>query len=81
MSKYNVGLRALLLQGLSGPEFCGDLVYRFGEMVGKNDFPCRFREIIVRYRRVGCGMNVGPIRLAALLASLVARRWVGLRTE
>ena len=63
MSKYNVGLRALLLQGLSGPEFCGDLVYRFGEMVGKNDFPCRFREIIVRYRRVGCGMNVGPIRV------------------
>ena len=27
MSKYNVGLKTLLLQGLSEPEFYGDLVY------------------------------------------------------
>ena len=29
MSKYNVGLKTLLLQGLSEPEFYGDLVYEF----------------------------------------------------
>ena len=29
VSKYNVGLKPLLLQGISEPEFYGDLVYRF----------------------------------------------------
>ena len=29
MSKYNVGLKILLLEGLSQPEFYGDLVYKF----------------------------------------------------
>ena len=28
VSEYNVGLKRLLLQGLSEPEFCGDLVYK-----------------------------------------------------
>ena len=48
VSRCSVGLRTLLLQGLSEPGFCGDLVYRFGKMVGKNDFPCRFGKIVVR---------------------------------
>ena len=29
VSKYNVGLKPILLQGLSEPEFYGDLVYKF----------------------------------------------------
>ena len=29
VSKYNVELKTLLLQGLSAPEFYGDLVYKF----------------------------------------------------
>ena len=29
VSKFNVGLKTLLHQGLSEPEFYGDLVYRF----------------------------------------------------
>ena len=29
LSKYNVVLKTLLLQGLSKPEFYGDLVYKF----------------------------------------------------
>ena len=29
LSKYNVGLKTLLLQGLSEPKFYGDLVYKF----------------------------------------------------
>ena len=29
VSKYNIGLKTLLLQGLSEPEFYGDLVYKF----------------------------------------------------
>ena len=37
VSKYNVGLKTLLLQGLSEPEFNGDLVYKFKKIIGKND--------------------------------------------
>ena len=37
MSKYNVGLKTLLLQGLSEPEFYGDLVYKFRKIFGKNE--------------------------------------------
>ena len=43
VSKYNVGLKTLLLQGLSEPEFYGDLVYKFRKIVGKNDFPYHFK--------------------------------------
>ena len=38
VSKYNIGLKTLLLQGLSEPEFYGDLVYKFRKILGKNDF-------------------------------------------
>ena len=44
VSKYNVGLKTLLLQGLSEPEFYGDLVYKFRKMVGKNDFSLSFQK-------------------------------------
>ena len=52
VSKYNVGLKTLLLQGLSEPEFYGDLVYKFRKIIGKNDFPYHFKKIIVRYKRL-----------------------------
>ena len=45
VSKYNVGLKTLLLQGLSEPEFYGDLVYKFRKIFGKNDFPYHFKKI------------------------------------
>ena len=38
VSKFNVGLKSLLKQGLSKPEFCDDLVYKFRKNVGRNDF-------------------------------------------
>ena len=57
MSKYNVGLKTLLLQGLSEPEFYGDLVYKFRKIIGKNDFPY-FKKIIVRYKKIGYNINV-----------------------
>ena len=46
VSKYNVGLKALLLQGLSEPEFYGDLVYKFRKIIGKNDFPYHFKMLV-----------------------------------
>ena len=33
VSKYNVGLKILLLEGLSEPEFYGDLVYKFRKII------------------------------------------------
>ena len=58
VSKYNVGLKTFLLQGLSEPEFYGDLVYKFRKIIGKNDFPYHFKKIIVRYKKIGCNINV-----------------------
>ena len=47
VSKYNVGLKTLLLQGLSEPEFYGNLVYKFRNIIRKYDFPYHFKKIIV----------------------------------
>ena len=44
VSTYNDGLKTLLLQGLSEPEFYGDLVYQFKTIIGKNDFPYHFKK-------------------------------------
>ena len=58
VSGCGVGLRTLLLQGLSEPGFCGDLVCGFGGVVGESGFPYRFKKIVVRCRRIGCGIGV-----------------------
>ena len=58
VSKYNVGLKTLLLQGLSEPEFYGDLVYKFRTIIGKNGFPYHFKKIIFRYKNTGYNINV-----------------------
>ena len=52
VSKYNVGLKTLLLQGLSEPEFYGDLVYKFRKIIGKNDLPYRFKKILFVIKRL-----------------------------
>ena len=49
MSKYRVGLKTLLLQGHSEPEFYGDLVYKFKKIIGNYDFPYHFKKIIIRF--------------------------------
>ena len=58
ISKYNVGLKTLLSERLSEPEFYGDLVYKFKKLKGINDFSFQFRKIITRYRRIGYNLNV-----------------------
>ena len=45
-SKFNVGLKSLLRQGLSEPEFYGDLVYKFKKIRGMTDFSDQFRKKI-----------------------------------
>ena len=58
MSKYNVGLKTPLPQGLSEPAFYGDLMYTFRKIIGKNDFPYHFKKIIVRYKKIGYNIDV-----------------------
>ena len=52
VSKYNVGLKTLLLPGLSEPEFYGDLVYIFRKIIGKYDFPYPSKKIIFVIKRL-----------------------------
>ena len=63
VSPYTVGLKSLLLEGLSEPEFYGDLVYKFRKIIGKNNFPYHFKKIIVRYKKTG--YNIGVLRQTA----------------
>ena len=48
---------SLLHQGLSEPEFYGDLVYKFKKIRGMTDFSDQFRKIIMRYKRIGYNLN------------------------
>ena len=51
-------IKTLLHQGLSEPEFYGDLVYKFKIIVGRADFFYQFRKIILRYKCIGINMNI-----------------------
>ena len=58
ISKFNIGLKYFLHQGLSEFEFYGDLVYKFKQKLGRTDFSDQFRKIIVRHKRIGYNLNV-----------------------
>ena len=58
LEKYSVTLKSLLQQGISDPEFYGDLVYRFRKIVGKSNFSEQFRKLINRYKRIGCSLDI-----------------------
>ena len=93
VSKYNVGLKTLLLQGLSGPEFYGNLVYKFRKIIGRHDFPKHFKMIIVRYKKIyynildvlrqmvqAC-LVVNPIKVNSFAYLFNCTTVVGLQTE
>ena len=90
ISKYHVGLKTLLREGLSEPEFYGDLVYKFKKLTGKNDFSFQFRKITTRYRSIVYNLSVMrqsaclvffyQIMADTMLPSFIARRWVGRQT-
>ena len=58
ISKFQVGLKSLLRQGLSEPEFYGDLVYKLKKIVGSNNFSVQFIKIISHYKKIGYNINV-----------------------
>ena len=58
ISKFQVGLKSLLRQGLSEPDFNGDLVYKLKKIVGSNNFSAQFIKIIFHYKKIGYNINV-----------------------
>ena len=90
ISKFQVGLKSLLRQGLSEPDFYGDLVYKLKKIVGSNNFSAQFIKIISHYKKIGYNINALQLGsqpnhfiffiMATLVSSLIARRWVGLQT-
>ena len=58
ISKFQVGLKSLLRQGLSEPDFYGDLVYKLKKIVGSNNFSTQFIKIISHYKKIGYNINV-----------------------
>ena len=58
VSKFKVGLKSLLQQGQSELEFYSDLVYKLRKIVSRADFSYQFRNVIMRYKRFGCNINV-----------------------
>ena len=65
VSKFNIGLKLLIHQGLSKPNFYGDLVYKFIEFVGRTDFSDQFRRVIIQHKRIG--YDLYDIRQSAYL--------------
>ena len=58
LEKYSVSLKTLLQQGISEPEFYGDLVYRFRKIVGRSNFSEQFRKLINHYKRIGYSLDI-----------------------
>ena len=56
--KYNIGLKALLQQGILELISYGDLVYKFKRIVGKSNFSDQFKKIVKRYIRVGYNLDI-----------------------
>ena len=51
-------VKSLLRQGLSEPDFYGDLVYKLKKIVGSNNFSAQFIKIISHYKKIGYNINV-----------------------
>ena len=56
--RVQVGLKSLLRQGISEPDFYGDLVYKLKKIVGSRDFSAQFIKIMSHYIKIGYNINV-----------------------
>ena len=57
-SKFQVGPKCLLCQGLSETEFYGGLVYKLKKIVVSHHFSAQFIKIISHYKKIGYNINV-----------------------
>ena len=58
ISKFQIELRSLFRNGLSEPEFYGNLVYKLKKIFGSYDFSAQFINIIFHYKKIGYNINV-----------------------
>ena len=58
ISKFQVGLKSILRQGLSVPKVYGDLVYKLKKIVGSYYFSEQFIKIMIHYKEIGYNINV-----------------------
>ena len=58
ISKFQIGLKFLLRQGFSEPEFNGDLVSKLKKIVGSNSFSAQFIKMISHYKKICYNINV-----------------------
>ena len=57
MKKY-VSLKKPLQQGISNPEFYGDLVYRFKKIIGNPKISDLFKRIVKRFERAEYTLDI-----------------------
>ena len=83
VSKFNVGSKSLLQQGLSEQEFH---LLKCTKIISTPDFDEHIRKVIMRYTRIGFNFNV--IRQSECLVfnpvtgnNLIAHRWIGCQTQ
>ena len=72
ISKFQVGLKSLLRQGLLEPDFYGDLMYKLKKIVGSYNFAVQFIKIISYYKKIGYTINVLQ-QTAHLIVTLAGR--------
>ena len=58
ISKFQVGLKSLLRQGLLEPDFYCDLVYKLKNIVGSKYLSAQFIKITSHYKKIGYNINV-----------------------
>ena len=84
IEKYHVNPEKLLQQGISNPEFYGNLVYKFKKIIGNPNFSDLFERIVNRFKKVRSNLDIMrqtlcivfiPIMVESWLHSLAARRW------
>ena len=73
ISKFQVGLKSLLRQGLSEPDFYGDLVYKLKKIVGSNNFSAQFIKIKSHYNKIG--YNIKCIATDCILGGQPNHGW------
>ena len=67
ISNFQIGLKSLVHQGLSEPEFYGDLVYKLKRIVGSSNFSAQFIKIISHYKKIGYMYNIDVLQQTAYL--------------
>ena len=58
IDRYHVSLKKLMQQGISNPEFYGDLVYKFKKIIGNPNFSNLLKRIVNRFKRAGYSLNI-----------------------